>query len=154
MSEASLGLPVEDRLQILDLYARQSHYVDEGQAADWARTYTVDGVFVSPTFQLVARGHQALEDFARNSHQAARDRGEQLRHHISAVVLEQVESGVVWARAYLMILATSRAGTRIDRSMRLIDSLAKVDDAWLFTSREIVRDDANLAPAAQEAEVQ
>ena len=46
--------------------------------------------------------------------------------------------------SYLMILATTLDGTRVDRSVRMFDDLVKVEGEWLVASRTVLRDDAEL----------
>lgn len=139
------SIAVHDRLDILDLYARQSHAIDGADAAEWAATFTEGGSFESPTFKLVATGRERLSQFAKDSNDAALGRGEQLRHWISAIVLRPTGADTVEADAYLMILATSVTGTRIDRSLRVEDALERTAEGWLFSRRAVFRDDANLA---------
>ena len=54
------GVPISDRLEVLDLYARQSQLVDASDGAGWAETFTSDGEFVSVTYDMTARGRDAL----------------------------------------------------------------------------------------------
>lgn len=136
----SAVLPVEDRLEILDLYARQSHHIDSGQADEWAATFAPDGVFESPTYDLVARGAAELAAFARESNAASAARGELFRHRVSDVVLTLRSDGGLDALGYLTILAVSRDGTRIDRTSRIHDRLVRVDGRWRFASRWVQRD--------------
>ena len=146
MANFSGLITVEDRLAILDLFARQSHCIDGGDAAGWAATYSVDGSFHSPTYKLTATGRAALEDFAANSNAGAQARGEQFRHHVSAVMLTPKTATEVSSVSYLMILATTVDGTRVDRSVRMFDELVKVDGEWFVASRTVLRDDAELQP--------
>ncbi len=136
-------LALEDRLEVHELYARQAHAIDSGDAAGWAGTYVADGVFASPTFQLVATGTAALEEFARTSYGRARDRGDQLRHHLDTVVMTG-DTGSLIVDAYLVILATSAEGSRIDRSLTVQDTLTRTADGWRMRSRTVFRDDAGL----------
>jgi hypothetical protein len=135
---------VEDRLDLLDLYSRQAHLIDGGDAAGWAATFTADGSFESPTYGLKAVGRDALREFAEASNGAARARGEQLRHHASQVVIEAAGPARATVAAYLLIVATTTAGSRIDRSVRLFDELVKSGGRWLVGARLVVRDDAGL----------
>lgn len=136
------AIDIADRLDIYDLYARQSQAVDSSDGDGWAASYTEDGVFESPTYRLVARGREELKAFAESSNNAALERGEQFRHVISSIVLTPEADGSVSSRAYLMILATDGNGTRIDRSTVVHDRLTKADGAWLFSSRRTARDGA------------
>lgn len=137
---SATSIPAQDRLDILDLYARQSHAVDSSDGDGWAATYTEDGVFESPTYKLTARGRTELKEFAEKSNGSALERGEQFRHLITAVVLEPVGQGRIDAKAYLTIIATTKDGSRIDRSLVVIDELRKDDGQWLFLSRKTYRD--------------
>jgi ketosteroid isomerase-like protein len=142
------GISVEDRLAILDLYARQSHLIDGGDADGWAATFTADGVFESPTYRLTAVGHAELAGFAADSNGAALARGVQLRHWIGQVVIDPADGGAD-VLAYLVIVATSREGSRIDRSVRVVDVLARTADGWRVASRKVFRDDQAPADAGQ-----
>lgn len=146
MANFSALITVEDRLAILDMFARQSHAIDGGDAAGWAATYALDGSFHSPTYQLTATGRPALTEFADNSNSGAKARGEQFRHHVSAVMLTPKSATEVSSVSYLMILATTVDGTRVDRSVRMFDELIKVQGEWLVASRTVLRDDAELQP--------
>jgi hypothetical protein len=134
------GISVEDRLAILDLYARQSHLIDGGDAGGWAATFTAEGVFQSPTYRLTAAGPAELAKFAADSNGAALARGVQLRHWIGQVVIDPTHGGAD-VRAYLVIVATSREGSRIDRSLRVVDVLARTAGGWRVDSRKVFRDD-------------
>src|SRR5215470_16358335 len=101
MSGTAADIPVGDRLDILDLYARQSHAVDAAQGEAWAATFTEDGVFESPTYSLTARGRRELADFARMSNKAAQGRGERFRHRVGEIMLTPVGGDNVEAIAYL-----------------------------------------------------
>ena len=144
MANFSDVITVEDRLAIMDLFVRQSHCIDGGDAAGWAATYAPDGSFHSPTYKLTATGRAALTDFAENSNSGAKARGEQFRHHVSAVMLTPKTASEVTSVSYLMILATTLDGTRVDRSVRMFDELVKVEGEWLVASRTVLRDDAEL----------
>jgi hypothetical protein len=134
------GISVEDRLVILDLYARQSHLIDGGDADGWAATFTADGVFESPTYRLTAVGHAELARFAADSNGAALARGVQLRHWIGQVVIDPADGGAD-VLAYLVIVATSCEGSRIDRSVRIVDVLTRTAHGWRVASRKVFRDD-------------
>jgi hypothetical protein len=142
MTTDQSGLQIADRLEILDLYARQAHLIDGGDAAGWAATFTDQGVFESPTYRLTAVGRAELARFAADSNGAAWARGEQLRHWLDQVVVDRTPEGAQ-VRAYLLIVATSSTtGTsRIDRSLRVTDELVQVDGRWLLASRRVLRDD-------------
>lgn len=142
----ALTISIEDRLAIDELYARQSHAVDEGDGERWAATFTEDGVFESPTYRLTVRGPIELADFARRSTLQARQAGRQFRHIVTAILLTPVDADTVSSRAYLMIIATDSAGTTIDRSLVLHDVFRRTEAGWRCASRTVRRDGS--APAA------
>jgi hypothetical protein len=133
-------LSVEDRLAILDLYARQSHRIDGGDGAGWAATFTADGTFISPTYQLTATGPAELQAFALSSNGAARARGEQFRHLLDNVVFEVLDADQVRVEAYLIIFATTNTGSRVDRTVLVFDDLIRIEGQWLVHVRRVVRD--------------
>lgn len=133
-------LSLEDRFKILDLYARQAHAVDGGDGEAWAATFTEDARFVAPTYKLTAHGRGELSAFAVESNQGARQRGEQLRHVVTAIAISPKEDSQVDVRSYLTIIATSETGSRVDRSVIMVDVLRRAGDGWLVASREALRD--------------
>lgn len=137
-------LSAADRLEIFDLYARQSHAIDGGEAQAWAFTFTPEGRFESPTFQLTATGHRELTDFAKNSNNLALGRGEQLRHWTNSLVLDALGPDDVQARGYLLIIAVSAGQSRIDRSLVIADRLTRTPAGWRLVSRVVIRDDPVL----------
>lgn len=147
----TLTITLADRLAIDELYARQSHAVDEGDGDRWAATFTDDGVFESPTYRLMARGPIELADFARRSTLEAREAGRQFRHLVTAILLTPADADTVSAQAYLTIIATDIAGTTIDRSLVLHDVFRRTDAGWRCASRTVRRDGSALAAPAGEA---
>lgn len=134
------SIDLVDRLDITDLYARQSQAVDSGDGDGWAGTFTEDGVFTSPTYSLTARGRAELKEFAETSNASALARGEQFRHVISSIAMRPAGEDRIDATTYLMITATGDAGARVDRTLVMFDELRRVDGEWLFSSRETHRD--------------
>lgn len=94
---------------VTELYARQSQAIDDGDAEGWARTFTADGVFVSPTHGEPVRGFEALRRFAAGVRAGHVARGIQERHWLNSVVAEAAD-GLVRARAYLMIVRIGPGG--------------------------------------------
>lgn len=134
-------LSVADKQAIGELYAVQSHAIDSGDASGWAATFTPDGSFESPTYRLTATGTKELTAFASTSNSAAVTRGDQLRHWLSSLVFT-VEAGGTAVAGYMMILATSASGSRVDRSLTFEDHLTRHGAGWLVASRQVFRDDS------------
>lgn len=129
-------IDVKDRLDIFDLYARASHASDASDGDGWAATFTEDGEIVSPTYGATARGRGALKEFIETTNDAALARGDQYRHVVTAITMVPAGPARIDAKAFLMITATRREGSRIDRTIVMIDELRLVDGEWLFSRRE------------------
>jgi hypothetical protein len=141
MTGRDMPMPdIADRLAVYDLYARQAHLIDGGAADGWAKTFTVDGRFSSPTYGLTAVGRGELAEFAASSNNAALARGQQYRHWVDQLVIQQQGPGEMRVDGYMLIVATTAESTGIERSLRLVDVLRCVDGEWLVASREMFRD--------------
>lgn len=125
------------------LYGRQSHLIDGGDASGWAQTFTDDGEFHSPSYPEPVSGTDALIAFAERFHAGARAANEVHRHVITNVVIDGAGDGSTVVRAYLQIVATSIGGdSRLVRMTTLTDRVVLVDDRWRIARRDIRRDDA------------
>jgi hypothetical protein len=72
----------QDRAEIIDLLARYTWLVDEGEGEAWADLWTEDGSFTGIPEPL--HGREALQGMPRGFHQGF---GGRLRHHITNVLL-------------------------------------------------------------------
>ncbi|MFC9767459.1 nuclear transport factor 2 family protein [Rhodococcus jostii] len=125
------------------LYGRQSHLIDGGDASGWAQTFTDDGEFHSPSYPEPVSGTDALIAFAERFHAGARAANDVHRHVITNVVIDGAGDGSTVVRAYLQIVATSIGGdSRLVRMTTLTDRVVLVDDRWRIARRDIRRDDA------------
>jgi uncharacterized protein (TIGR02246 family) len=131
-------LAAEEQLAIQQLYARQSHAIDSGDARGWAACFTSDGAFRSPTYGAPVVGTEALTAFAADFAQAAADAGVVRRHWTTALALEIATDGSVAARCYAMVLATA-VGERpvIERTVVFHDRLVRRDGRWLIEERQV-----------------
>ncbi|GAA0991767.1 nuclear transport factor 2 family protein [Nocardiopsis tropica] len=127
---------------IHQLYARQSHLIDSGNAGGWADTFTPDGEFHSPTYPAPVVGRTPLRDFARDFARDARAGGEVRRHVVTNVYVESLEAEEARVSAYLQVMATRVAGgTRVLRLTALHDRLVRHGDDWRVARRDVRRDD-------------
>lgn len=127
-----MGLSVEDRLDILDLYGRYAQTIDFGDAAGWAACFSSDGVFKTPANELV--GTEALTAMVAN--QPATSKGQ--RHFMSNIVLSG-DGATAQGTAYLQLTAPPKEGEprAIAATGVYRDQLAKTADGWRFTRRDI-----------------
>jgi uncharacterized protein (TIGR02246 family) len=133
-------LAAEEQLAIQQLYARQSHAIDSGDARGWAACFTSDGAFRSPTYGAPVVGTEALTAFAEDFAQAATQAGVVRRHWTTALAIEtETETyDSVAARCYAMVLATA-AGERpvIERTVVFHDRLVRRNGRWLIEERRV-----------------
>lgn len=129
--------------EIHQLYARQSHLIDEGAAAEWAATFAVDGEFHSPSYPAPVVGSVALTEFARRFADGASAAGEVHRHVLTNLAVAPLDEGALEVRAYLQIVATRSGGdSRLVRFVTLTDRVIREGGQWRIARRTIRRDDA------------
>lgn len=139
MDEVTLA--VEDQLAIAQLYARQSHAIDAGDAHGWAASFTDDGSFTSPTYGAPVTGAAALAAFAEAFAATAERDGVVRRHWTTALELTPDGDDRVAARCYAIVLATAPAGApRIERSVVFHDRLVCRAERWLIEHRRVTVD--------------
>ncbi|SFW79004.1 nuclear transport factor 2 family protein [Amycolatopsis australiensis] len=128
-----MQVATEDVVAVHQLYGRQSHAIDSGDAAGWAATFTADGEFRSPTYPEPATGTAELTAFAERFHAA----GEHLRHVVSTIhVRPGATPDTLRADAYLQIVAS----THLVRLTVLDDELARTGGGWRVRRRTVHRD--------------
>lgn len=141
----------ETVVEIHQLYGRQAHRIDSGDAAGWAATFTSDGVFRSPTYPGPVVGTSRLTAFAERFAADAQAAGEVRRHVVSTLAVDAPETGgadgrdpdELDVRAYLQIVATAAGGApRLVRMTTLLDRVVRQGDGWLVRARAVQRDDA------------
>lgn len=134
-------------LAVHQLYARQSHAIDGGDATGWAATFTSDGEFISPSYPEPTVGTAQLRAFAERFAAAGRANGEVQRHVLNTVhVAATADPRVLDVRGYLQILATPAGGSvRMVRSTTIRDHVVAIDGDWRVRRRAVYRDDAPAA---------
>ena len=139
MIAANGRLSFEDAYAIEQLYARQAHAIDGGDAPTWAATFVPDGIFDSPTYKNSVRGREQLERFARDAIEQV-GAGKQ-RHVVSNLVLAPQSIEAVKTHAYMLITRTDPgASPQLLRSVVVHDVLQRLDGEWLFARRTVERD--------------
>ncbi|OZC84526.1 nuclear transport factor 2 family protein [Rhodococcus sp. 15-649-1-2] len=124
------------------LYGRQSHAIDSGRADEWARTFTQDGVFDSPSYPQPAVGTAALTAFAEQFFADATAAQEKRRHVITNLSVDDRQDGSLDVDCYLQIMATPRGGaTRLVRFTVVHDRVVHENGSWRVACRTVSRDD-------------
>lgn len=123
-----------------NFYARQAHLIDAGHHEDWADTFMPDGEFHSPTYGSAAIGRASLMGISKRYQEGAQKAGEQQRHLVQDLWIEQADIHSARARAYLMITAarSTEPGVRILRLVSIVDQLLNQDGVWRVARREVL----------------
>lgn len=123
-----------------NFYAKQAHLIDAGQHMAWARTFTQDGEFHSPTYGSPAIGHASLSEISKKFQEGAKRAGEMQRHIVQNIWIEQSDPSLALVRCYLMIVATKAevAEVRILRVVTIADKFERENDEWLISRRDVL----------------
>ena len=125
-----MKLSTEDRLEILDLYARYSWAFDERQAAEWASLFVEDGSFVIVGGPRVD-GRAGLEAFADKM--ANRYPG--IRHLVTAITVDADGDGAR-GRAYVVaVVPDGTGGFRNLEQGSYEDRFVSRPEGWRFRNR-------------------
>ncbi|MFD4375005.1 nuclear transport factor 2 family protein [Streptomyces sp. NPDC058486] len=134
-----------DTVAIERFYAGHMQLLDGGAAAAWARTFTDDATFASPSMTEPVRGRDGIEAGARAAVAGRAAAGEVHRHWVTMTEVRPAAEGAgdgIDAVSYVEILATPRGGApRIELSCVMRDRLVRRDGALLVAERVITRDD-------------
>lgn len=118
-----------DRVEIEQLYARASFAFDAGleQGADFARTFTPDGVLVRDGAQT--RGRAALTAAA-----AGAEADPVLHHWLTNLLIDPSPEGAV-GRVYVLNFMPGNAATAVRDVGRFDDRLVRTKEGWRFARR-------------------
>lgn len=133
MAQTSL----EDRKQIEDLFSRYMWAIDSGDVDGLVACFTETGALESPAVGSYV-GRAAISDFARRFARF-RERGSQLRHVISNLIID-TDGDRAKARCYLVVFLTRDGSSRLLGPGRYECELRKVGGQWLFERRVVIMD--------------
>lgn len=137
--KVAADVSAETLLRIHQLYGAQSHFIDNGQAAAWAATFTPDGEFHSPSYPAPVVGTEELTAFAERFYNAEGA----TRHVITNLYVPEATARTATVLAYLQIVHTPPDGpSRLVRQTTITDHLS-FDGTWRIRRREVRRDDQN-----------
>jgi hypothetical protein len=132
------SLPVEDHIEILNLYSRYNHTIDSVELDLWTDCFVENGALAVPSADLVYTGPSELQEFGARymSRNGGRER------HISSNVEVWADKEGARGRAYLLM---SLGGSRKSpptfvMSGRYEDTLRKTAEGWRFLRRVLTYD--------------
>ncbi len=132
----AIGGTSEDRAEILDLYARYAHTIDNARFDEWLDCFTTDGVFESAAFGRHS-GREALRKFCATYKEAWQ--GAQVRHHMSTITFA-VEGDSATGGCYLSYYHCKDGKIAASAVGHYTDTLRKEGGGWKFTSRKVAID--------------
>ena len=127
MSQSSLT--VEDRFELLDLFARYNHLFEAGDGDAWARCFTPDGEFSGPAG--TARGFGELANLCEETTKRFPVALHFTDHH-----LYEPAGSVVHHKCILSVQYPHEKGVQI-LLLRYSDELVRHDGSWCFRRRTV-----------------
>ncbi|MFJ9008914.1 nuclear transport factor 2 family protein [Streptomyces canus] len=128
--------------EVLHFYARQMRSLDEGNVAEWAETFTEDGVFGANAHPRPQVGRAAIRQGAAEATRRLAEQGVQRRHWLGMLEVSRNADGSVTALSYAQVLATSQGGkAELELSCSCEDLLVREGDRLLVRRRQVYRDD-------------
>ncbi len=127
MSESPMT--VEDRFEILDLFARYNHSFEAGDGDAWARCFTPDGEFSGPVG--TARGPHELAELCEKTTKRF-----PLALHFTDHHLYEPAGSVLHHRCILSVQYPTENGVQI-LLLRYRDELVRHEGAWRFRRRSV-----------------
>jgi 3-phenylpropionate/cinnamic acid dioxygenase small subunit len=132
---ASNGTP-QDRAEILDLYARYAHSIDDARFDEWLDCFTADGIFESARFGRHA-GRDALRRFCALYKESWQ--GAQVRHHMSTITFA-VDGDRATGACYLSYYHCKDGKIEVAAVGHYADRLRKEAGRWRFEHRKVSLD--------------
>jgi hypothetical protein len=125
---------------IQHFYARQMQLLDAGRTAEWAATFTEDGVFaaggVSEPVRTRAKISAGAEQVARQYAAAGI-----VRRHWLGMLSVELHDDEVHTRTYALVLEINPGGDVVARRSTLCDDrLERAGDTWFVKYRKVTRD--------------
>ncbi|MFB9858755.1 nuclear transport factor 2 family protein [Paenarthrobacter aurescens] len=138
-----MKIDADDRLAILDLYARYNQTIDSADYDKWVACFVPDGVLSVVASGRVVKGRRDLKLFARQYV----ERNEGLERHVTTNISMVGNGTGVIGRCYLtMYIGAKLAGgaPRMTTTGRYLDTLVKEAGEWFFLKREMTSDGEQL----------
>jgi 3-phenylpropionate/cinnamic acid dioxygenase small subunit len=128
--------------QVQQFYARQMQLLDDGKVAEWAATFTADGVFAANAHPQPTVGRDAIAFSAAKAHDQLESLGVKRRHWLGMVAVDSGEAGEITARCYALVFEIPRGGQAMLRLSTLCeDRLVRGAEGWQVKYRSVSRDD-------------
>lgn len=131
-------MPMSLRSDIEDTIYQYAWGYDDDDLDLLAAAFAVDGVLDHAIDGSTVRGRAEIRAWMDTKREIFRRAGEQPRHMLANVVVEQISAGEASARCYMTMMVTRSDGTvYAHHAGRYLDRLVRVEDRWLFAERLI-----------------
>lgn len=128
----------ENVIAVYQLYGRQSHAIDSGNATGWAETFTEDGAFHSPSYPQSVERRKELIAFAEQFYANCQKTSEQLRHVITDISVRMSSPTTLSSRAYLQIVGTTPGKRPVVQRLTVInDDIQMTENGWRISNRYV-----------------
>ncbi|RMI43208.1 nuclear transport factor 2 family protein [Actinomadura harenae] len=128
--------------EVQQFYARQMRLLDEHAVAEWAETFTPDGVFATQVDTTPAKGRHAIEAAAGEAASRRAAEGVRDRHWLGMLDVEEQPDGTITARSYALVVRTPLGGrSAIQASCTCSDVLVRAGGRLQVRTRYVTRDD-------------
>jgi 3-phenylpropionate/cinnamic acid dioxygenase small subunit len=143
LTEAA-GKPVSGDLylEVQQFYAWQMRLLDDGLTAQWAQTFTEDGVFDANGHPHPVQGRDKIAAGALASRKALDASDVRHRHWLGMITVIEQDDGDLLVRSYATVLEIPLGGSAsLKFSTVCEDLLVRVDGVLKIKDRQVVRDD-------------
>jgi len=138
------GKPVSGDLylEVQQFYAWQMRLLDDGLTAQWAETFTVDGVFDANGHPHPVQGRDKIAAGALAARKALDEADIRHRHWLGMVTVIEQDNGDVLARSYATVVEIPHGGKAALKFHTVCeDLLVRVDGVLKIKDRQVIRDD-------------
>lgn len=138
------GKPVSGDLylEVQQFYAWQMRLLDDGLTAQWADTFTADGVFDANGHPHPVQGRDKIAAGALAARRALDEADIRHRHWLGMVTVTEQDDGEVLARSYATVVEIPRGGKAALKFHTVCeDLLVRVDGVLKIKDRQVIRDD-------------
>jgi SnoaL-like domain len=128
----AVDLSVQDRLDILELYARHAHSIDANNGDEYAECFTRDGLFAATTGRIAGKTFRGRDELRALGNDPAR---EPPTRHWTCNYIFTPRSDHIEGRCYVMRIEVGGNEPVIAASAVYHDEIVHEDGRWRFRAR-------------------
>lgn len=128
----TVELSIQDRLEILELYARHAHSIDSNNGAAYAECFTREGIFAATTGRIAGKTFRGREELTALGNDPER---EPPTRHWTCNYMFTPRDDHIEGRCYVMRIEIGGAEPVIAASAVYHDEIVREDGQWRFRAR-------------------